>query len=92
MSSMTLNLHLASGSKVQAMIFTTPDNHLVLSLKDDNGKPYGKCKNMTYREATEFVKVYKECRPGLRESLIWAKLGYAMKDSREKAANIRRVA
>lgn len=92
MSSMSFNLHLASGSTVNAMIFTTPDNRLALSLKDDNGKPYGRSKVMDYREAQEFVKVYNECKPGMRESLLWAKLGYGMKDRREKAANIRRVA
>ncbi len=91
MSSAVFNLHLAHG-KVRAKLFTSGPDTIALTLVDDKGKPFGKSRAMRLREAESFITAFNMCPPHFKESLLWAKMGYGMKDQRDKAAGIRRVA
>lgn len=88
MSSMSFNLALAHG-KAKAKLFTSGESTIGLTLVNDQGLPIGKARAMTLKEAEAFIKALNMCPPHFKDSLIWAKLGYGMKDQRDKAANIR---
>jgi len=62
-------------ARAHARLFSSGTDY-GLTLHDGSGKPAGKGRSLSQRQALSLAKAIEEAKPHMRVSLIWAALGY----------------